>query len=426
MKPRLAVLAAILLASGCLAEKESTPTPTTSGSAGPAIAPTFAAPVLVETTGGGGAEPAVAVHPDGTQFVLVWTRLYRSADGGKTFTKLATPFKSNGDADLAITADGVLHFVGMTLAGQVGEPRLPYFRSTDKGESWGPAKDLSVGSNNVDRQFLSYDDGLLVLTWNDLTADENLVRVSTDAGKTWSEPAKLLAPRSRTVGAPAIHEKTIVQPLNLHKEIKLARSLDGGRTWTILPGPAFSGDALYMPQMAFDDGGTAYLVAAISTNNVPKIHVWSSRDDGSTWSAPVALTGARSNGAFPWIVAGLEGRVAVSFYERDIGNGAANAPWYPYVAVTNAGHLGSGWRGVRVVADPIRTRDICSGDSCPPEQWNFKDLFEMGLTKEGRPFLAWMKETVAAGTPLPVVGGGGGSTLTVHASTATSGWSASG
>jgi len=116
----------------------------------------------------------------------------------------------------------------------------------------------------------------------------------------------------------------------------------------------------------------------------------------------------------------------VSFYERDVTNGPANAPWYPYVAVTHAADVGAGWTGKRVVADAIRTRDICSGDQCPQDQWNFKDLFEMGLTKEGRPFLAWMKEVVTPGTPLPVVGGQPTSALSVQASVATDGWRAAG
>jgi hypothetical protein len=46
----------------------------------------------------------------------------------------------------------------------------------------------------------------------------------------------------------------------------------------------------------------------------------------------------------------------------------------------------------------------------------------MGLTKDGRPFLAWMKETVTAGTPLPVVGGGSETKLSVQAGTGIGGW----
>lgn len=398
-------LVVALAVAGCLQAADGNPAPTTGPPAAPAAAPKFPPPVTVHQAGPGGAEPGVAVHPDGDLFVVVWTAVYRSGDGGGTFARLETPFTNNGDADLGITPDGTLHYVGMPLASQPG-PRLPYYRSTDKGETWSDAVELAYEDHGIDRQFLTSaaDGSLLVLTWNDIEGDHNLVRVSRDQGETWEEPFVLGTPRAKVVGASAVHGATILQPLSFFQSLRLAQSLDGGRTWRLLDGPAFTGQVVLMPSLGFDAAGTAYLAAGIDEGNGPRVRVWSSHDQGRTWSEPARLVGASSISVMPWLVAGASGRVAVAFYERDLSGGASDAPWYAKVVVSHSAELGTGWVGTRTTTDPIRTRDICTGGAgCTTENWDFKDLFEMALTAEGRPFLAWMKTAPPPPSgPLPI------------------------
>src|SRR3954463_4998815 len=89
--------------------------------AGPAGAASFGTPVVV--SGDNASEPGIDVAPDGTVYVNAIPGLlspapgspsfiYRSSDGGTTWTKLPASLKANlpggGDADIAISADGTL------------------------------------------------------------------------------------------------------------------------------------------------------------------------------------------------------------------------------------------------------------------------------------------------------------------------------
>src|SRR3954469_25389924 len=83
-------------------------------------------------------------------------------------------------------------------------------------------------------------------------------------------------------------------------DIGVARSADGGRTWSssFMPGMTFSSGAaspferVSDASVAFDAGHNSWLVSSIPlspSTSVPTVFVNRSTDDGVTWSSPVQM-----------------------------------------------------------------------------------------------------------------------------------------
>src|SRR3954452_1067637 len=111
--------------------------------AGPAGAATFTSPVVV--SGDNASEPGIDVAPDGTLYVNAPVGLlatipgspsdvFRSSDGGGTWTRLPASLKANlpggGDSDIAISPDGSLAETDLWLGSST------VATSNDKGQTW--------------------------------------------------------------------------------------------------------------------------------------------------------------------------------------------------------------------------------------------------------------------------------------------------
>ncbi|MEA3202935.1 MAG: repeat-like domain [Thermoplasmata archaeon] len=224
-------LAAVLLAALLLAGCSGTPAPTSttaSATATPAAGlvpresaadvrpalsdPQVLAPVLVAKTtlagapfvggGPGAAEPNLAVAPDGTLYASNPCAIWRSGDGGKGWTETAHQGQTGcGDGDIALDGAGNLYWLGLG-------PGIPFQASTDRGESFAKAFDVS-NKTGFDREWIdATPDGKLFTTWRGAGPDrQNAMefRASLDGGATW-QPKKVAGADGD--GGPVAHDPT--------------------------------------------------------------------------------------------------------------------------------------------------------------------------------------------------------------------------
>ena len=122
-----------------------------------------------------------------------------------------------------------------------------------------------------------------------------MLRTSTDAGRTWSQPRRLpdgiLGPiKNKPV---QLADGTIVSPTSTESDstpsrwrVHFERSSDGGRTWTAT-GPLNDGltMAAIQPSILFLGGAGGSRLLALGRSRQGKVFTTSSDDGGSTWSA---------------------------------------------------------------------------------------------------------------------------------------------
>jgi hypothetical protein len=199
----------------------------------------------------------------------------RSVDAGATWTvPIALDPPTDGLQDLSpvVATDRNGTWIVAWNKGSFGDPvdaDIYFARSVDDGATWGASSLLNVGGGS------------------DVEEDRSPT-LATD-GTTWIAAWEVTGPGD--------------------VDIAVARSIDGGATWTA-PAP-LNGDAAAdtrldsNPSLASDGLGTWIAVWSAASGNLP-VHVARSTDAGVTWSAPApldpALGGARQ--FFPTIVAG--------------------------------------------------------------------------------------------------------------------------
>ncbi len=217
------------------------------------------------------------------------SRLYRSVDGGQTWSMLrgAVPMNSFATLNLAISPDFAQDhtlFTGGYLGESWGEGVL---RSTDRGDTWQPMwNDLSF--LRVYRVALSptyaTDGALLAYAhYARLAMMENGVAVqrSTDRGVSWTvaltttDEASAPLP-SAVLGTPAA--PTI--PLRIAADNRqIERTIDNGQTWQVV-NLSLPEDALLvqvLPSPGYPDDGTLYILG--------DSEVWRVTDNGATFQA---------------------------------------------------------------------------------------------------------------------------------------------
>lgn len=206
-------------------------------------------------------------------------------------------------SDLVAGPDGALHVL---VVGQ-GQ-NVYYLRSVDAGETWSTVQ-VSAGSDPVRQyswaSFALGDSGSLYATWTEAREDNNwnvtgvYFSRSTDAGNTWSEPAPLVSARGHG------HSSVIALDNPKHGVMVFwnravgsvdgryyALSSDGGKTWSE-PQVAYERvSGLTRPPYLFVDSlGQLHMIGAgyDALTSVGGEQIWYSRWESSRWSDPMLI-----------------------------------------------------------------------------------------------------------------------------------------
>jgi hypothetical protein len=183
-------------------------------------------------------------------------------------------------------------------------------------------------------------------------------------------------------------------------DVSVIVSEDNGTTWNIRSVPNAPTRVDDDPSVGIGSDGTVYL-GWQSADGHPRAAV--SHDKGVTWSKPVDVGAAVTNGApvlntaFPAVTAGDPDRAAFAFYGSETGGNNYNCGagagcsdpdfpgvWYLYVASTFDG--GKTWTTQNITpGDPIQRSGICDTGTCR----NLLDFFDIQTDKEGRVLVGW-------------------------------------
>ena len=450
MARRAALLLTLLvLASGCMQTGDD-PAPGDDGTqAPPGFLPTtleVPVPMPALNLGAAAGEPNIAVGADGTIYasdpsIGIW----RSTDNGASFTKAAARgITGGGDGDIVITEDGCIHWLGLfgTAANGTAAP-IPYQRSCDGGASFTDAFDPSKGTGS-DREWLGRSQGgVLYASWRgsneSSTPARSVISVTTsfDGGLTWTSMVDMA---DDAVGGPIVGgaiEGQVFEAMTTFADlpgmgeqqgaIELARSFDHGRTWEVVPvlTPPQSAQVgligfptSIFPVVDVDDAGNLYLVFSVDQRvldeTAPKpaarfgVYLMTSPDLGDTWSEPRLLSDPSKVALMPWVAAGADGRIAVTWYENVAGLPADFLPdawnvklWESIDATNPAGAA----EVVQLNELPNHIGAVCTaGTGCLAGDRSLLDFFEVAIKADGQPIAVWSYSVAGTGVGVSAQG----------------------
>ena len=261
---------------------------------------------------------------------------WRSTDGGKTWTYVGLAGAPEGphsptstgfsDPDLTMDAGGNLYNVEIDLA------NVAVFGSPDDGQSWPTANPIAASG---DRPWVTGAEENEVFLYVNLP--KQLWR-STDGGLTFSLVSTSFPADSKLLVDPLNPKKGLLGPLGSGG---VAISPDDGQTWKDYPAPL--GDSTqFFGAIAADRRGWVYAANAGgysgSSDVEPNGEVTFNYFNRQTkrWAkAPIRIPTPKGDALWPWIIAGDDGRVAVTWYQTHAGK---EDKFYAYVAYTTNGH----------------------------------------------------------------------------------------
>jgi len=289
----------------------------------------------------------IVIHPKDPNIVFVAAQgalyshsqdrgIYKSIDGGKTWSKVLYVDEKTGCAELSMDMNNPL----VLYAAMWEHGRLPWkvisggtgsglYKSTDGGTTWEKMKEglptemgkmaIAVCRSNSDRVYA-------LIEGNSETNNKGLY-VSADAGKNWSH----VTSDHRLVQRAWYYIELFIDPKDEFTMYVLSapalRSIDGGKSWEILEGTHGDYHDLWInpnnpKNMAMaDDGGVSITV-----------------NHGKTWSTQSNMPTAQlyrinvDNG-FPYhIYAGQQDNTSVKIASRELGSGGITRESWTYSA----------------------------------------------------------------------------------------------
>lgn len=294
--------------------------------------------------------------------------LHVSFDGGATWEQTDVPQPPDTEPkcyapDVAFAPDGTLYVSWVMLAGRGNTPDSVWFAaSTDGGRSLsepvhvtGPLAfqvRLTADPTRAGRVYLSWlqaqETGIFALPE---TGNPIVVARSDDGGRTWGEPQQASAPaRERVLAAtPGVADDGTVllayldvleDRLDYHGgheglggpaypgpwELVVARSSDGGRTWSevtvdggLVPIERFLVFLPPFPALAVH-GDRVHVAFHDARRGDPDVWLWSSTDGGRSFREPVRVNdtadGDGTSQYLPQLDMAAGGRLDVVYYDR--------------------------------------------------------------------------------------------------------------
>lgn len=416
----------------------------------------FEEPTYVDKTRAGG-EPLVATLPDGrlmysahagtthvfapeganpgsTAFIENYegqTYIWTSDDNGKTWqfrprtiAPDGVPASGFSDPEIAIDSDGNVYFSEINLA------NVAVSSSQDNGESY--TLENYFGAIMTDRQWMEADrPGELYFVANAFGGgtgtppDPSLghyITKSTDGGKTFATnvPDKEggsglgdIRVDKRTGTVYEAHFKGGVLSMAAFRNARegdlvatdtnvVAEGVDMLGHW-----PAFDLDPSGNLYITWDQGETADRPAGI--------YFASSKDGGRTWSEATRVNTGKNTAIWPWLAAGDDGRVAVSWLEADVElpEHDAETPgehgWRIRAAATVTG-LGCktsstpSFSIATATQEPVHTGTICQGGTTCQAQLidrRLGDYFSMDVDGTGHMYMGYSDTRTPGAVSLP-------------------------
>ncbi|MGH2746484.1 MAG: WD40/YVTN/BNR-like repeat-containing protein [Actinomycetota bacterium] len=334
----------------------------------------FGKPLIIDEVRAGG-EPSVEGLADGTllyaahasttlfkrdnmpdpDYLLPYTGVtyvWRSEDNGKTWAYVGLAGTGVGphatvsgfsDPDFAVDKAGNVYTAGINLA------NVYVAKSSDAGRTW---VGHPFGTIMTDREWLAADEeDVVYMNGNQIPGGRRLWK-STNGGLTFNLATPVQLPGGGPPSKIEVDKKTgrLYFPTGEGGVAVYpgARDDDFERIDAAVPGgtPHAHG---FLNNMALDAAGNAYLVS----NTETQVRVSYSTDGGRKWTTQVIHDAAPNTVLWPWISAGANGRVGVSWFQADRpvpDTEETDANYRVVAAQTRTGH---GWR------------DRC-GDSRPP------------------------------------------------------------
>jgi hypothetical protein len=403
----------------------------------------------------GDSEPAISIGSNGTMAVsgLQWlfdptffgTHLWTGPFGstptfqGLLDAGLPQPARSvfgSGDADIDIGSTGTLYATTLVFLfnpafnhAQLGVSAISCPGVTSAGFSLGGCTRKIVDTAGVDRPWITSEGSHVYISYHD-SVNSSLIHVqrSDDDGVTWRRVGDPIVGQDgvtanstfNNIQGPIVADPFTHNVYDIYgagvtgflkgrtftpNHVYVSRSTDGGKSWTAnLVFQAAPGTSLadVFPSLAVDPTN-GKLFAVWSDAHT----VWfsTSSDQGSHWSAAVAVNIAPANTAiFPWVAA-FNGTVDVVYYATTASSkDDSSAVWNVNLAQTT--NNGASFAQSLVSNTPNHVGVICTnGTGCAPGTRNLLDLFEVAIDPQnGRAGVIYTDDTLtktSSGDPLP-------------------------
>lgn len=410
----------------------------------------FSAPIHIDMQQKTG-EPSIAVAPDGTEYIVApdgpglrlpgqafatggsgGSLIWRSTDHGRTWQALGTydgP-TGGGDSDIAVTPNGTLYASGLSYLAC-----STVSRSTDRGSSWLAMPLGGCGREPLlnDRQWTATYGNSVVYTAIGDTVDAQIDLVRSKVDNPAVVPSTTLQlSRSADYQWPGTVDvdqrsgtvytvwNTSGDPNNCDQSPGADKCKPAEASTThpdrieisVLPATASSPPAPRVVASRRFDTFDSFVVDAVDRGgNV--YAVWSERhpadratwtmlarstDGGRHWSAPVRVNRTPRTTTYPWVTAGDDGRIAVSYYGSTAAGHSpqtvpARSTWRVYSSYSTDG--GRTFQEYPTTGVMARGSICTSGTACSPGSRNLLDFFETAMDGNGCLVTAYADNTVS-------------------------------